>query len=69
MKKHEWIHLGIRPYACNQCSCTYTRSDKLRNHMHRKHGEVARGRSSELSGVCLLSDVASVGREVLSCDV
>ena len=39
MERHKRQHTGERPFICPDCSCSYTRRETLKTHMHQSHGK------------------------------
>lgn len=37
MERHQRQHTGERPFACPHCSCSYTRKETLKVHIHQAH--------------------------------
>ena len=40
LKRHEYTHLGIKPYSCYVCHKDFARSEKVRSHFKISHPEV-----------------------------
>lgn len=37
LKRHKFLHTGVRPYACPICSLNFTRSDYVTRHVNKAH--------------------------------
>ncbi|KAG7167369.1 zinc finger protein myoneurin-like 2 [Homarus americanus] len=41
LRRHLWIHTGVKPHACHHCPFSCNRRSNLERHVKRHHGPVA----------------------------